>query len=158
MKNHAETAEQLFKKGYNCAQSVLCAFSDATGYDLDASARMASSFGGGMGRLRQTCGAVSAAALVLGILKGYDDPADYEAKKRHYALVRDFAERFKEKNASINCGELLKQASLNARSGGDPDRRSEEYYRKRPCLQLVYDAALILDEMLKEDQRADRDL
>lgn len=158
MKNHAETAEQLFKKGYNCAQSVLCAFSDVTGYDHDTSARMASSFGGGMGRLRQTCGAVSAAALVLGILKGYDDPVDYEAKKRHYALVRDFAERFKEKNASINCGELLKQASLNARSGGDPDRRSEEYYRKRPCPQLVYDAALILDEMLKEDQRADRDL
>ena len=150
MKNHAETAEQLFKKGYNCAQSVLCAFSDVTGYDHDTSARMASSFGGGMGRLRQTCGAVSAAALVLGILKGYDDPADYEAKKRHYALVRDFAERFKEKNASINCGELLKQASLNARSGGDPDRRSEEYYRKRPCAEIIGDAAEILEQYIQE--------
>ena len=96
MTNHAEIAKQLFFKGYNCAQSVFCAFSDVTGYDIDSSARMASSFGGGMGRLRETCGVVSAAALVLGIVKGYDDPADYDAKKRHYALIREFADRFNE--------------------------------------------------------------
>ena len=101
-----------------------------------------------MGRLRQTCGAVSGAALVLGIVKGYDDPADNEAKKQHYALVREFAEKFKEKNGSINCGELLKMASLNAQPGGQPEQRSKEYYQKRPCPELVYDAALILDEML----------
>ena len=146
--NHAERARQLFFEGYNCAQAVLCAFSDVTGYDMETSARMASSFGGGMGRLRQTCGAVSGAALVLGIVKGYDDPADNEAKKQHYALVREFAEKFKEKNGSINCGELLKMASLNARPGGQPEQRSKEYYQKRPCPELVYDAALILDEML----------
>ena len=109
---------------------------------------MASSFGGGMGRMRQTCGAVSGAAMVLGIVKGYDNPADNEAKKQHYALVREFAEKFKEKNKSINCGELLKMASLNAQAGGQPEQRSEEYYQKRPCPELVYDAGLILDEML----------
>ena len=76
MSNHADIAKELFLKGYNCSQSVLCAFSDVTGYDVDTSARMASSFGGGLGRLRQTCGAVSGAALVLGIVKGYDDPSN----------------------------------------------------------------------------------
>ena len=149
MTNHAEIAKQLFLKGYNCAQSVFCAFTDVTGYDIDASARMASSFGGGLGRLRETCGVVSAAALVLGIAKGYGDPADYEAKKRHYALVRDFTARFKRNNTSINCRDLLTLAGLNPEIGGEPDRRSEEFYQKRPCLRLVYDAALILDEMLQ---------
>ena len=149
MTNHAEIAKQLFFKGYNCAQSVFCAFTDVTGYDIDTSARMASSFGGGLGRLRETCGAVSAAALILGIVKGYDDPADYEAKKQHYELVREFADKFKEKDKSIICRELLTEASLNPESGGAPEQRSEEYYQKRPCPNLVYDAALILDEMIQ---------
>ena len=158
MTNHAEIAKQLFFKGYNCAQSVFCAFTDVTGYDIDASARMASSFGGGMGRLRETCGVVSAAALVLGIVKGYDDPADYDAKKRHYALIREFADRFKQKNTSINCRELLTLAGLNPESGGEPEQRSEEFYQKRPCPHLVYDAAFILDEMLQSSLTAENDI
>ena len=149
MTNHAEIAKQLFFKGYNCAQSVFCAFTDVTGYDIDTSARMASSFGAGLGRLRETCGAVSAAALILGIVNGYADPADYEAKKQHYELVREFADKFKEKDKSIICRELLTEASLNPESGGAPEQRSEEYYQKRPCPNLVYDAALILDEMIQ---------
>ena len=149
MRDHAGIAEQLFLQGYNCAQSVFCAFTDVTGYDIDTSARMASSFGGGLGRLRETCGVVCAAALVLGIVKGYDNPADYEAKKRHYALVREFADRFKEENGSINCYELLKSAGLTPEKGGAPEQRSEDFYRKRPCPRLVYDAARILDEMLR---------
>ena len=87
MTDHSLIAKELFMQGYNCAQAVMCAFSDVTGYDMAASARISSSFGGGLGRLRETCGVVSAAALVLGIVKGYDDPADREAKKRHYELV-----------------------------------------------------------------------
>ena len=150
MKDHAQAAGQLFLQGYNCAQAVFCAFTDVTGYDLDTSARMASSFGGGLGRLRETCRVVSAAALVLGITEGYDDPADYEAKKRHYALVRDFAERFRAENASINCRELLTRAGLQPESGGEPEQRSEEFYRKRPCPHLVCDAARILDEMIAQ--------
>jgi C_GCAxxG_C_C family probable redox protein len=151
MTNHAELAKQLFFKGYNCAQSVFCAFTDVTGYDIDTSARMASSFGAGLGRLRETCGVVSAAALVLAIVKGYDDPADYQVKKDHYALVREYADRFRAENASINCRELLTLAGLNPESGGEPEQRSEEFYRKRPCPQLVYNAALILDEMIQKD-------
>ena len=148
MKDHAQAAKELFHQGYNCAQAVFCAFTDITGYDLDTSARMASSFGGGLGRLRETCGVVSAAALVLGIIEGYDDPGDYEAKKRHYALVREFAEKFRAENASINCRELLTLAGLKPESGGEPEQRNEEFYRKRPCPRLVYDAAHILDEMI----------
>ncbi len=150
MTDHAEAAKQLFYQGYNCAQSVFCAFTDVTGYDLDTSARMASSFGGGLGRLRETCGVVSAAALVLGIVKGYDDPSDYDAKKRHYALVREFAERFRAECGSINCRELLTMAGLQPVSGGEPEERSEEFYRKRPCPKLVCEAARILDEFLSE--------
>ena len=149
MIDHAQKAGDLFYEGYNCAQAVFCAFSDITGYDQDTSARMASSFGGGLGRLRETCGAVSAAALVLGIVYGYDNPADYEAKKRHYELVRQFAERFKAKNASINCFKLLSDAGLKPESGSAPEQRSEEFYRKRPCPKLVCDAAGILDDMLR---------
>ena len=157
MTKHAEIAKQLFFKGYNCAQSVFCAFTDVTGYDIDTSARMASSFGGGLGRLRETCGAVSAAALILGIVNGYADPADYEAKKQHYALVREFVDRFKEKNKSIICRELLTEASLNPESGGAPEQRSKEYYQKRPCPNLVYDAALILDEMIQHNLTSGND-
>ena len=150
MTDHAVIAEALFRKGYNCAQAVFCAFTDITGYELDTSARMASSFGGGLGRLRETCGVVSAAALVLGIVMGYDNPADYEAKKRHYALIRDYAERFRAKNESIRCRELLTLAGLSPESGGEPEQRSEEFYRKRPCLRLVCDSARILDEIISE--------
>ena len=74
--NHEEEAKRLFMQGYNCAQAVFCAFCDETGLDIDTAARMASSFGGGMGRLREVCGTVSGALLALGILRGYDDPAD----------------------------------------------------------------------------------
>ena len=150
MKDHGQRANELFLAGYNCAQAVFCAFSDVTGYDVPTSARMSSSFGGGLGRLRETCGTVSAAALVLGIVKGYDAPGDYEAKKRHYELVREFACRFTEKNGTIICRELLTRAGLPAETGGTPEPRSEEFYRKRPCPALVCDAARILDEMLSE--------
>ena len=156
-RNHAEIAKQLFFKGYNCAQSVFCAFIDVTGFDIESSARMSSSFGGGLGRLRETCGVVSAAALVLGIVKGYDDPSDYDAKKRHYALVREFAERFKQIDTSINCRELLTLAGLDLESGGEPEQRSKEFYQKRPCPRLVYDAARILDEMLQSSLTEEND-
>ncbi len=150
MTDHAELASELFLKGYNCAQAVFCAFGDITGYDMAASARMASSFGGGLGRLRETCGAVSAAALVLGIVKGYDVPGDPGAKARHYETVREFARRFKAECGSINCRELLTLAGLEVETGGEPEARGEEFYKKRPCPRLVRCAARILDEMLAQ--------
>ena len=96
--DHAEKARALFLEGYNCAQAVLCAFDDLTGLDRETSARLASSFGGGMGRMREVCGTVSGALLVLGILCGYADPGDRQAKTEHYHLVQEFARRFREMN------------------------------------------------------------
>ncbi|MBQ9038234.1 MAG: C_GCAxxG_C_C family protein [Clostridia bacterium] len=148
MSNHAELARELFMQGYNCAQAVVCAFCDVTGLEIDAAARMASSFGGGLGRLREVCGTVSGAALVLGIVRGYADPEDYAAKKAHYALVQDFARRFREANGNIVCRELLK--GIGATEGGAPEARTVAYYNKRPCPNLAYCAAEILDEMLKD--------
>ena len=146
MIDHAARARELFYEGYSCAQAVACAFCDVTGLDIDEAARMASSFGGGLGRLREVCGTVSGAALVLGLVKGYSDPKDYEAKKAHYALVQKFARRFREKNGSIVCRELL--AGVEITTGGAPEARTEEFYKKRPCLKLAECAAGILDEML----------
>jgi len=145
---HAELARNLFLQGYNCSQAVVCAFCDVTGLEIDAAARMASSFGGGLGRLREVCGTVSGAALVLGMVKGYADPKDYAAKKAHYALVQEFARRFREKNGSIVCRELLR--GVNVTEGGDPEQRTSEYYKKRPCLNLAFSAAEILDGLLDE--------
>ena len=151
MIDHAEKAKSLFYEGYNCAQAVFCAFTDVTGIDLERSARMASSFGGGLGRQREVCGTVSAACLVLGIARGYSDPKDSDAKKNHYALVRRFCDSFRSLEGSIICRELLAKAHVNEASitpGGDPEERSAEYYKKRPCPQLAWQAAHILDEIL----------
>ena len=149
--DHAAEAKRLFLEGYNCAQAVFCAFRDLTGMDLDAAARLSSSFGGGMGRLREVCGTVSGALLALGILRGYDDPKDPEQKKAHYALVQEYARRFREKNGTIVCRELLKDVPVT--SGGVPEPRTPEFYVRRPCLRLAGEAAQILDEMLAETQR-----
>ena len=150
MPSHAEKARELFMQGYSCAQAVFCAFCDVTGLELDAAARMASSFGGGLGRLREVCGTVSGAALVLGIARGYSDPKDYAAKNTHYALVQEFARRFREANGSIVCRELLR--GTGATEGGAPEARTEEYYKKRPCPNLAHCAAGILDELLKDPE------
>lgn len=143
---HADSAEKLFKDGYNCAQAVLLAFSDVTGLDDDTATKLASSFGGGLGRMREVCGAVSGAAMVLGIVKGYSDPKNFEAKKAHYKLIQDFAERFKTKNGSIICRELL--SGVKTVENGVPEKRTDGYYKKRPCPLLVKDAAEIVENIL----------
>ena len=146
MSERGEKAEKLFREGYNCSQAVFCAFRDVTGLELDEAAKLASPFGGGMGRLREVCGAVSGALLVLGVVEGYSTPGDPEAKKKHYERVREFARRFTEKNGSIVCRELL--SGVGATVGGDPDPRTDEFYKKRPCPNLIRDAADIVGEML----------
>jgi C_GCAxxG_C_C family probable redox protein len=146
MTKHDEKAYELFTNGYNCAQAVLLAFSDLTGLDDETAARLSSSFGGGLGRMREVCGAVSGAAMVLGLLKGYADPADPSAKKEHYHRVQEFCRRFKEANGSIVCRELL--SGVQTVEGRDPEQRTEAYYKKRPCPEIVRRAAKILDEML----------
>jgi len=146
--DHGEEARRLFLMGYNCAQSVFCAFCDETGLSLDEAARLSSSFGGGMGRLREVCGGVSGALMALGAICGYDTPGDDEAKKAHYQLVQTYARRFKEKNGTIVCRELLKDVPVTP--GDIPEARTPEFYARRPCLRLVGDAAALLDEMLDE--------
>lgn len=146
MIDHGTLAEQNFRSGYNCAQSVLLAFYDVTGLDDRTAAMLASSFGGGIGRLREVCGAVSGAAMVLGLVKGHSDPDDREAKKAHYARVQEFAEKFKERNGSIICRELL--SGVETSDGKEPEQRTEAYYQKRPCALLCREAAEILQMML----------
>lgn len=144
--DHAEEAKRLFLEGYNCAQAVFCAFRDQTGLGLEAAARLASSFGGGIGRLREVCGAVSGALLALGMLRGYDDPQDAAAKAAHYQRVQEFVRRFREKNGTILCRELLKDVPTSP--GGVPEPRTAAFYARRPCLRLVQEAAAILEDML----------
>ena len=144
--DHAEKAQKYFLDGYNCAQAVFCAFEDLTGLDVTTSARLASSFGGGMGRLREVCGTVSGALLVLGIVCGYDDPRAGQDKTDHYHLVQEFVRRFREINGTILCRELLE--GVKTQPGNDPEARTPEYYARRPCLRYVGEAARIVDELL----------
>lgn len=137
-------AAELFLEGYNCAQAVAMAFGDVTGLDKGYCAKMASSFGGGMGRMREVCGAVSGMLLVAGLLYGYDDPADDEKKKNHYALVQELAGKFREQAGSIICREILKNPS----SDPNPSPRTQEYYRQRPCARMVMLATEILEQYI----------
>ena len=144
---HGDLAERYFLDGFNCAQAVLLAFSDLTGLEQDTAARLASSFGGGLGRMREVCGAVSGASMVLGLLKGYSDPKDADAKRDHYHLIQEFARLYRAENGSIICREMLNGTA--AKPGNEPEARTQEYYRKRPCPQLVRHAAEIVDDLLK---------
>ena len=138
---HDIYAAQLFCEGYNCAQAIAVAFSDVTGMDKELSAKLASSFGGGMGRMREVCGAVSGMLMVAGILDGYAGPDEGEIKKTHYALVQDLAQKFREEAGSIICRDILK----NPPSDPTPSPRTAEYYSQRPCARMVALAAQILD-------------
>ena len=145
--NHSEYAAELFLKGYNCAQAVAVAFCDVTGLDVDFTARMASSFGGGMGRMREVCGAVSGMLMVAGLLYGYDTPGDDVSKKKHYTLVQTLSSKFREEVGSIVCREILK----NPPSDPNPTPRTAEFYKIRPCARMVSLAARILDEYIADN-------
>ncbi|HBL85142.1 MAG: hypothetical protein A2Y17_02025 [Clostridiales bacterium GWF2_38_85] len=148
--NHKQKAIELFNEGYNCAQSVFAAFCDVTGMEFEEAIKLSSSFGGGMGRLREVCGAVSAMFMITGILYGYTNPTDSEAKAEHYKQIQLLAEKFKEKNGSIICRDILIEAGVeNVNTNYIPEARTKEYYEKRPCAEYVGDAAEILDEYIK---------
>ena len=147
--DHAEEARRLFLEGYNCSQAVFCAFRDVTGLDLDTAARLSSSFGGGMGRLREVCGTVSGALMALGMIRGYADPRDRDAKAAHYRLVQEYARAFREINGSIVCRDLLRDVRVT--EGGVPEERTAEFYARRPCLRLAGEAAAILDRFLSDE-------
>ena len=145
--DHGMKAAELFLGGYNCSQAVVVAFCDELGMTEAQAARMANSFGGGMGRMREVCGAVSGMLLVAGILYGYDTPGDDVSKKRHYTLVQQLAGQFREEVGSIVCREILK----NPPSDPNPTPRTAEFYKTRPCARMVLLAGKILDAYMAEN-------
>ena len=142
----ADKAVQLFKEGYNCAQAVFAAFSDKYGIDRELALRLAASFGGGMGRMREVCGTVSGMMLVAGLETGSADGSDREGKAANYAEAQALANRFREENGSIICRELLGLDRQSGQMSHVPEERTEKYYKKRPCVELVRCAAEILEE------------
>lgn len=147
MTSHQQKAVDLFRKGCNCSQAVFASFSDVTGIDEKTAMRMSSSFGGGLGRLREVCGAVSGMALVAGCLWGYDDLEDKDLKTRHYALIADMANKFSDIFGSYICRDILKTG--NREYSPVPQDRTSEYYALRPCEKCVAAAAGILDEVIQ---------
>jgi C_GCAxxG_C_C family probable redox protein len=143
--DHGVYAAELFTQDYNCAQAIAVAFCDVTGMEPTLAARLASSFGGGMGRMREVCGAVSGMFFVLSYLYGYDRP-DPAAQKALYATVQSLAEDFRAQAGSIICREILK----NPPSDPKPTPRTEEFYRQRPCARMVILAAQLLDRYIEE--------
>ncbi|MCQ2119688.1 MAG: C-GCAxxG-C-C family protein [Bacteroidales bacterium] len=146
-----ETAEQYFLDGYNCCQAVLLAFMDVTGLDKETTLKFASGFGGGMGKMREVCGTVSAMTAIAGFISPSVNPEDHDAKTANYALVQAFASAFKEKKGSIICRELLGKKKQEALESPEPSFRTPEYYKSRPCAATVGAAAMIIAGYLKDN-------
>ena len=146
MNNYSDKAAKNFKLGYNCAQSVFLAFANELGFDDETALKLSSSFGGGMGRLREVCGAVSSMFAVAGLKKGYVSPNDDEIKAKHYELIQSLAEEFKAKFGTFICRELLELPE--GKDSPIPSKRTEEYYQTRPCEAFVRYAAEIIEKRL----------
>ena len=152
MEDRIQRAIELFKSGYNCSQSVVAAFADMYGFTQEQALRMAASFGGGIGRMRETCGAACGMFLLAGLETGATDGADKVGKAANYALVQELEEEFKRRTRSINCGELL---GLNKKTqlSSIPEERTKHYYAKRPCAKMVEEAARIWSEYLEKHSK-----
>lgn len=155
LEERVEKAGRLFKEdGYNCCQAVVLAYCDVFGLDKKTAASIASGFGGGMGRMREVCGAVSGMTFLSGLICPADDPNAKTAKTANYALVQEMAEDFRKINGSIVCRELLGLVPMGSGAGvakesPEPSDRTAEYYKKRPCEELVRIAARIVGERIK---------
>lgn len=145
---HSVLAKELFEEGYNCSQSILAAFCDETGLDKETSLKMSSSFGAGMGKMREVCGAVTGMFMVVGLKYGYTDPLNLDAKSKHYELIQCLSKQFKAENNSIICRELLDMPMDN---NPIPAARTDAYYKSRPCTKLVEYAAKLLDEYISKN-------
>lgn len=147
--SRAERAKAYFMQGYNCSQAVALAFADIAGVDEETLSKATLPFGGGLGRLRLTCGAVSGMATAIGLIfaKAENTP---ENKRDIYAITQELCAKFQAANGSLICAELLTGAHVQATVGGEADARTAEYYKKRPCAELVYIAADILETYLRE--------
>ena len=147
----AERAREYFKQGYACSQAVVLAFADLAGVDADTVSKMTLPLGGGLGRLRLTCGAVSGMAVAYGMLAAKPE-VDAENKKQIYQAVQQLCAQFSAGNGSLICADLLSGNNLNFEVGGEAEKRSDEYYKKRPCAELVYHAAQLLESYLAENK------
>ena len=162
MKSEREKAKELFLEGYNCSQAVFVAYAERYGLDKELALKVSASFGGGMGRMREICGAVSGMLMVAGMETGQTKPRDPAAKQANYDMVQRLAKRYKEEYGSIVCKELLGLVPMPGREKADadtglkaaeftdtkPEERTEDYYKKRPCLEQIQKACDILDEIL----------
>ena len=141
-----ELAKAYFLEGYNCAQAVVLSFQDLLEESPERLAQLSSGFGGGMGRLRETCGAVSGMTFVLNALYGYGTPETGDVKKEHYARIQETALEFEKRHGSLICRELLGLKSRHDEPSPSP--RTADFYDTRPCPGLIGDAARILDEFI----------
>lgn len=155
LEERVEKAGRLFKEGgYNCCQAVVLAYCDVFGLDEKTAASISSGFGGGMGRMREVCGAVSGMTFLSGLISPADDPSIKTARTANYALVQEMAEEFRKINGSIVCRELLGlvpmgSGAVAAKESPEPSDRTAEYYKKRPCEEMVRIAARIVGERIK---------
>ncbi len=151
MSEKSDKAKALFKQGYNCSQAVLGVFCEELGLDFDTAMKLASSFGGGMGRMREVCGTVSGMFMAAGLAFASSSESAAE-KGAHYKRIQELAQNFKDKNGSIICRELLQ--GIEASSSPTPSERTETYYKKRPCVELVGDSVEIFEEYLRTHSAA----
>lgn len=149
--NEKERAVELFKEGFNCSQAVFTAFAHRFDIDEDTAKKISSGLGGGVGRMREVCGAVSGAAMVIGSVCSATDGKDSDSKQKNYELVREFADRFTYENGSVVCRELL-GLDVKMEKSAQPEKRTAEYYKKRPCVELVECAAKILEDLIEENK------
>ncbi len=152
MESRTEQAAALFLEGFNCSQSVFAAYADLFGMDRETALRVSASFGGGIGRMREVCGAANGMFLVAGMLTGSVEGKDQAAKRNNYEVVQRLAAEFqKENGGTYICRELLglnKDGKRIALGDTTPEARTEEYYKKRPCLKTIQGAAAIVERML----------
>ncbi|MBQ7125952.1 C_GCAxxG_C_C family protein [bacterium] len=151
MKTNEQIARDNFTNGYNCAQSVFLTYAQKYGFTQETALKLSSSFGGGMGRLREVCGAVSAMFMIAGLERGYIENNNDETKAQHYELIQKLAQEFKEENGSIICRELL-----GLEEGADsptPSKRTEQYYQDRPCEEFIASACRIIDKYLTSNKQ-----
>lgn len=142
--DYGQRACELFKSGCNCSQAVFCTFAPEIGIGQSTALRLSAGFGGGMGRMREVCGAVSGMIMAASAMFASDKPEDAQAKKELYEVIRELAGSFKQANGSIICRELLGIDGKN--ESAQPEKRTDEYYKKRPCAELCATAANILGE------------
>jgi C_GCAxxG_C_C family probable redox protein len=139
-----------FMAGYGCCQSVVAAFADLYGLDDTLAKKIASGFGGGVGRLRMMCGAVSGIVMLVGLDCGQTEGSDREGKSACYKVVQELLAKSKEENGSLICAEILGiQGNTKAQSSYVASPRTAEYYKQRPCAAKVESAARIFADYLR---------